>query len=209
MFVQGSTASQSESPSLSGRWASAGQVVATPSHVSATSQAPTAARQTVPAFPAGCWHVGPLPPQTSLVQIWPSSVQGLAGANTSWGQAALEPVHVSATSHSPADARHTVVPGRKPSAGHASEMPSHASATSHGPAAGRQTAALLASAGQATLTPVQNSAGSQTPALARHTTLDGWSMSAGQLVATPSQTSTASQGPAADRQTVPGFPAGC
>ena len=40
---------------------SAGQVVLAPVHVSATSQLPADARQTVPAFPAGCWQLTLVP----------------------------------------------------------------------------------------------------------------------------------------------------
>src|SRR5207244_7895796 len=41
---------------------SAGQVVLAPVHSSSRSHSPAAARQTAPAFPAGCWHVALVPP---------------------------------------------------------------------------------------------------------------------------------------------------
>jgi hypothetical protein len=54
------------------------------------------------------------------------------------------PVQVSATSHGPAAARHTVVAGKNWSAGHSVDVPVQVSATSQGPAAGRQTAPAFA-----------------------------------------------------------------
>lgn len=61
------------------------------------------------------------------------------GARPSVGQAALSPVQVSCTSHSPADDRQIVSLERKSSGGHASLAPSQASATSHTPVEARQT----------------------------------------------------------------------
>src|SRR5438552_7299376 len=75
------------------------------------------------------------------------------------GQLALAPVQVSARSHSPAAARHTVLAGWK------------------------------ASAGQPALVPSQVSAMSQTPAAARHTVPAGCFTSAGHVVLVPSQLS--------------------
>jgi hypothetical protein len=119
---------------------SVGQVVEEPVQVSATSHSPTAARQTVPALPAGCWQMTALPSHWSLVQRLPSSVQAvpltfLASA----GQLADEPVQVSARSHSPADARQTVAAEAKPSAGQVVLVPVQTSATSQKPADARQT----------------------------------------------------------------------
>jgi hypothetical protein len=54
------------------------------------------------------------------------------------GQAALEPLHDSATSHVPDDGRQTVLLGRKPSDGQVGPAPLHDSATSHAPDDGRQ-----------------------------------------------------------------------
>ena len=53
------------------------------------------------------------------------------------GQAALLPVQLSATSHSPAAPRHTVLAEAKPSAGHVELVPVHVSATSQAPAVAR------------------------------------------------------------------------
>src|SRR5438094_8404692 len=87
--------------------ASAGQVALVPVQVSAASHSPAAARHTAPGFPAGCVHVALVPLHTSVVQGLPSSVQVVPLAlKKSVGQAVLEPSQVSATSHSPAAARH-------------------------------------------------------------------------------------------------------
>src|SRR3989442_742251 len=88
--------------------ASVGQVVLVPVQVSATSHSPAAARHTVPAFPAGCVQVLVLPSHWSRVQGFVSGVQAVpAGCLASVGQGGLAPVPGSATSHSPAAARHT------------------------------------------------------------------------------------------------------
>src|SRR5438132_1148467 len=54
---------------------SAGHVALVPVQVSGRSQSPAAARQTVPALPAGCWQVALVPLHWSRVQGLPSSVQ--------------------------------------------------------------------------------------------------------------------------------------
>src|SRR5439155_592468 len=88
---------------------SVGQVVLVPVQASATSHSFTAARQTAPAFPAGCVQVLVLPSHWSSVQGLPSSVQAVPAALTaSAGHVALEPVQLSATSHSFAAARQIV-----------------------------------------------------------------------------------------------------
>src|SRR5206468_800120 len=72
--------------------ASAGQAVLVPVQVSAMSHPPTAARQTVPAFPAACVHAGAptVPLHTSAVHTLPSSVQLVPAAFTvSGGQLVL------------------------------------------------------------------------------------------------------------------------
>src|SRR5207302_1526161 len=111
-----------------------GQAVLVPSHISATSQGPTAGRHSAPALPAGCWQVSWVPSHSSSVQGFVSSVHAVWLAFFwSAGQAC------------PA-------------------MPGHISAWSHSPAAGRQTTVLDAGvgAGQVVLAPVQYCAGSQT-----------------------------------------------
>src|SRR5207247_2895270 len=54
---------------------SAGHVALVPVQVSGRSHSPAAARQTVPALPAGCWQVALVPLHWSRVQALPSSVQ--------------------------------------------------------------------------------------------------------------------------------------
>lgn len=54
-----------------------------------------------------------------------------ADLRTFAGQVFTVPLHASATSHSPAAARHTVPEATTPSAGHVTLLPGHASATSH------------------------------------------------------------------------------
>src|SRR5439155_601181 len=88
-----------------------GQVVLVPVQVSAVSHSLTAARHTVPAFPAGCVDAGALllPLHTSVVQGLPSSVQAVPAAlPASAGQVSLVPVQLSARSHSFTAARQTV-----------------------------------------------------------------------------------------------------
>src|SRR6185295_4275450 len=90
---------------------------------------------------ASCLQRTLAPLQRSIVQALPSSVHGVALlATTSGGQGAVDPEQCSATSHSPAVARHTVVLGWKPSAGQLSALPVHVSATSHAPALVRHSA---------------------------------------------------------------------
>src|SRR3989442_1301711 len=93
---------------------SVGQAVLEPAQVSATSHSPAAARHAAPAFPAGCVQAGAptVPSHTSVVQGLPASVQAVPAALTgSAGHVALEPVQLSATPHSFAAARQTVVLG--------------------------------------------------------------------------------------------------
>src|SRR6266566_1397089 len=54
--------------------ASGGHVALAPVHASAASHTPAEARQTAPAFPAGCWHVSFVPSQVSAVHGLLSSV---------------------------------------------------------------------------------------------------------------------------------------
>ena len=127
---------------------------------------------------------------------------------SSGGQSALVPVQYSGTSHGPADGRHTVLAGRKPSLGHVLLVPSQVSAPSHTPAPGRHTvpAGLFASAGQLAPVPEQVSGGSQMPADARHTVPAAAKVSGGHSRLVPVHVSATSQGPAEGRHTVPAFP---
>src|SRR5206468_10821878 len=112
-----------------GALASAGHALLVPVQVSATSQSPAAARHTAPRLPSGFWQSSPLPSHSSRLHGLPSSVHAVRAALfASAGHAALDPVHNSAGSHSPAEARQHVVAGRKVSAGQAVLVPSQVSA---------------------------------------------------------------------------------
>jgi hypothetical protein len=93
--------------------------------------------------------------------------------NESAGQLMLVPVHFSATSQAPTDARHSAEAGFK------------------------------LSEGQTALVPLQNSATSQVPAAARHSVVVALNTSAGQVGAVPSHVSATSQTPDAERQVEP------
>src|SRR5439155_1638454 len=149
---------------------SGGQAVLVPVQVSATSHSPAAARHTAPGFAAGCWQVAVAPSHWSRVQGLLSAVQAVPLAlKTSAGQAVLEPVQLSATSHSPAAARHTV-PAFPSGCVHVLVLPSHRSRVQGLVSAVQAVpAGCLESAGQAVLVPVQVSATSHSPAAARHT----------------------------------------
>src|SRR5438094_634829 len=127
----------------------------------------------------------------------------LSVARTSAGHVALVPLHCSAGSQAPVEARQMALAGWNASGGQATAAPSQDSATSQSPAAGRQTApeGCSASAGQLSCTPSQLSATSHTPAAGRHTAV--LFASAGQSALVPVQVSATSQAPAAARQTVP------
>ena len=121
-----------------GRKPSAGQLTLVPVHVSTTSHTPADARHVTPAFPAACWQLSWLPSRRSVVQTFPSSVHAVPLACfASAGQATLVPVQLSATSHSPAAARHTVVVGSRTSAGQLVLVPVHVSTGSQMPADAR------------------------------------------------------------------------
>src|SRR6266404_4540147 len=172
--VQGSPSSAQAVPL--GWKTSVGQVVLVPVQVSATSHSPAAARHTAPAFPAGCVQVLVLPSHWSRVQGLVSAVQAVpAACLASVGQAVLVPSQVSATSHSPAAARHTVpaFPAGCVQAGEP-EVPLHTSVVQTLPSSVQAVpAALTASAGHVALEPVQLSATSQSFAAARQTVVLG------------------------------------
>src|SRR5205823_6446324 len=157
--------------------ASVGQVVLVPVQVSATSHSVAAARHTAPALPAGCWQVALAPSHWSRVHGLVSAVQAVALAlKTSGGQAVLAPSQVSATSHSPAAARHTApaFPAGCVQAG-APAVPSHTSVVQGLPSSVQAVpAALTVSAGHVALEPVQLSATSHSFAAARQTVVLGW-----------------------------------
>jgi hypothetical protein len=99
------------------------------------------------------------------------------------------PSQLSATSQSPAEARHTAV--LFASGGQLSVDPSQFSATSHTPADARQVNVFgsFASAGHSLLVPSQFSATSQSPAAGRHTVVFGSTTSTGQVGPVPVQNS--------------------
>ena len=189
---------------------SAGQLVLEPVQFSTSSHGPAAARHTAPALPAGCWQLLLLPSHWSRLHGFPSLVHAVpAGCFASAGHVVLEPVHVSATSHSPADARH-VTPAWPAGCWQASFVPSHSSELHGLPSSVHAVpAALFASAGQLAADPVQFSAGSHSPADDRHVVVAGSKASAGQTVLVPVQLSATSHGPATARQVAPALPAGC
>jgi len=125
------------------------------------------------------------------------------------GHVVLDPVHVSASSHSPAGGRHTA-PALPAGCWQASLEPSHSSVLHGLPSSVHAVpAALFASAGQLAADPVQFSAGSHSPADGRHVVVAGSKASVGQTLLVPGQLSATSQGPAAARQVAPALPAGC
>jgi hypothetical protein len=110
-----------------GFFTSEGQVDDVPLHASAMSHSPAAARQLMPAFPGGCVQAIPTPSHTSRVQGFESSLHAVpADTRASAGQVAEDPVQVSPTSHSPADARQ-VMPALPGGCWQAEEEPSQTS----------------------------------------------------------------------------------
>jgi hypothetical protein len=152
-----------------GKKPSSGQVVLEPVQVSVASHGPTAVRQIVPALPAGCWQVTLVPSHWSRVQRFVSAAHGVPlGSFASPGHDGFDPVHVSATSQTPADARQTT-PALPAGCWHVPLAPSHWSRV-HGLVSAVQGVPLgsFASVGQDGLAPVQLSAGSHSPVDARH-----------------------------------------
>src|SRR5207245_920667 len=99
---------------LDGLKATAGQPRVEHVQLSSTSHTPAAARHTVPAFPAGCWQSSLLPSHSSRLHGLPSLVHAVPAALlASAGQLGPFPGQFSAGSHSPAEARHTVLDGLK------------------------------------------------------------------------------------------------
>src|SRR5438128_741258 len=145
------------------------QLVLVPSQVSAVQGSPSSGHA-APAFPTGCVHVVLVPLHTSAVQGLPSSVQLVPfDLKTSLGQVVLLPVQLSATSHSPAAARHTV-PVLPAGCWHELLMPLHWSSVQGLVSAVQDVPlAFLTSVGQVELVPVQVSARSHSAAAARQT----------------------------------------
>src|SRR5207253_1406854 len=152
----------------------------------------------------------PSPSPWSALLGFPSSVQAVpAGLLASAGQFGPVPGHISAGSHSPAEARHTVKPDRKPSAGHVVLVPVQLSTSSQGPPAGRHTApAFPAGCWQASLEPSHSSVLHGLPSSV-HAVPAGVLASAGHAVLVPVHVSRGSHSPADARQSAPAWPAAC
>ena len=117
---------------------SLGQTLLEPVQVSATSQRSVAARQVMPALPAGCWQRALDPLHWSPVQTLPSLVQAVPAGNfESRGHSPEEPVQTSAGSHSPPDDRHSVPAPATTSPGQVADVPVQVSAVSQIPLEGR------------------------------------------------------------------------
>src|SRR3989475_7815006 len=118
------------------------------------------------------------------------------------GQAVLVAVQLSAMSHSPATARHTV-PAFPAGCVHVALVPLHTSVVHTLPSSVQVVPlALRTSVGQAVLVPVQVSARSHSPAAARQTVPAALMASAGEAALDPLQFSAASHRSTAARQTV-------
>src|SRR5436309_1837528 len=139
----------------------------------------------------------------SNVHTLPSVVHAVPFAlKVSVGQAVLVPVQLSATSHSPATARHTV-PAFPAGCVHVALVPLHTSVVHTLPSSVHVVPlALRTSGGQAVLVPSQISATSHSPAAARQTEPAVLMASAGQVALDPVQFSAASHRSTAARQTV-------
>src|SRR5437867_11826769 len=106
---------------------STGQLLPTPSQLSATSHAPAAARHTAVLFPSA-GHAAADPVQVSATSHTPAAARRRApeATSTPGGQLLPTPTQLSATSHAPAAARQTAV--LFPSARPAARQPVHHSA---------------------------------------------------------------------------------
>src|SRR5207247_2422196 len=188
---------------VEGSKALAGQAVLVPVQVSSTSQSPAAARHTVPALPAGCWQALCVPSHSSRLEGMPAAVDAVpAGSFASAGQVALDPVQCSAGSHSPAEARQTVVEGSKALAGQAVLVPVQVSSTSQTPAAERHTVPALPAGGRRAGSEPSHSSRLQGLPSSVHAVPAGSFASAGQVALDPVQCSAGSHSPAEARQTV-------
>jgi hypothetical protein len=182
-------------------FASGGHALLVPVQVSVTSQTPADERQTAPALPAGCWQKSLDPLQVSVVHGFPSSVQAVPfGSLASGGQGALVPVQFSVRSHSPPEARHTVVEDLKTSVGHVLLVPVQTSATSQMPAEERHgLPALPAGCCLASCVPSQVSVVHGLPSSVHAVPFDFFA-SAGQVAPLPVQFSVRSHSSTERRQ---------
>jgi hypothetical protein len=123
-------------------FASVGQVADVPVQVSATSHSPAAARQGIPALPAGCWQLVLTPSHLSVVHGLPSSVQAVPLLPAACWHVALVPLHRSVVHGLPSSVHAIPLPFLA-SVGHVVDVPVHVSATSHSPVAARQVVPAL------------------------------------------------------------------
>jgi hypothetical protein len=97
-------------------FASAGQALFRPSHASATSQTPAEARHSAVLL-ASAGHALLTPSQASATSQMPPDARHSDVSFASAGQVSLEPSHTSATSQTPPEARHSAVLWHPPPAG--------------------------------------------------------------------------------------------
>src|SRR5207248_3267032 len=148
------------------------QLALVPGHCSAGSHSPEEARQMV-----------------------------VVGSKASFGQTVLVPVQLSATSQTPATARHSV-PACPAGCWQPLLVPSHSSLLQGFPSSVHAVpAGTLSSAGQAGPVPGQLSAASHSPATPRQRVVAGSKASGGQVSLDPSQVSATSHTSAVGRQT--------
>ena len=187
---------------VAGLKASAGQTVLVPVQFSSTSHAPADGRQTAPALPAGCWQASFVPSHSSRLHGLPSLVHAVpAGSLASAGHVAVDPVQFSAGSHSPAEARQTVVDGLKTSAGQVLLVPVQVSSRSQSPAAGRQTVpAFPAGCWQASFVPSHRSVVHGLPSSVQREPAAFLASGGHGCPGSPPQVSAMSHSPAAGRQ---------
>src|SRR5438876_1113079 len=184
-----------------GRNTAEGHVELTPVHTSSGSHtSPEPVRQTGPALPAACWQALFVPSQRSVVQTLPSSVHAVPDVVFACaGQLGPVPGHISAGSHSPAEARESTKLGSNMSFGQVLLVPVQVSSTSHGPADARQIVpALPAGCWQTSLVPLHVSVVQTLPSSVQAVP-DGCFASAGQVALVPVQKSSASHSPTAAR----------
>src|ERR671937_434800 len=96
-------------------------------------------------------HAALSPVQDSATSQTPAEARHCVVLFASAGHCVFTPLQVSVMSHAPAEARQTNPFGRFVSVGQLSPSPVHVSATSHGPADARHCAVLFVSAGQVAL----------------------------------------------------------
>ena len=176
---------------------SAGQAPLAPVHISATSHCPVAGRHVTVAGAKTSTQLSAVPEQWSLASSSHAPPCELPmqlvdeDAKLSAGHAPLTPVHISATSHWPVDARHVTVLGTKTSM-HASLVPEQWSSASSSHTSPCELPVQLVedeaktSAGHAPLKPVHISATSHWPVAGRHVTVSAANTST-QLSAVPEQ----------------------